>query len=98
MKKTSLFLIGILFLSLFSITDISAIGVNDLNIETNFKNIEINDKFNSQIDSTNHNIFLIEQLTIVTNDESNDSTISQQQIQSTKIIKLIFLLSVRSRI
>ena len=88
MKKSSIFLIGILFLSLFSITDISVFGINDQSIETNFENIEVSDKFNSQIDATDHNILLMEQVTLVTNDESNDSNVSQQQIQSTQNIKL----------
>ncbi|MEK6947240.1 MAG: hypothetical protein AABX32_06560, partial [Nanoarchaeota archaeon] len=94
MKKLSIFLIGILFSSLFSITDISVFGINDQNIETNFENIEINSKFNSQIVSTIHNVSLSEQITLVTNDESNDSNVSQQHIQSTKNVELNEKLSI----
>ena len=94
MKKSSLFLIAILFSSVFSIADISVFGINDQNIETNFNDIEINNNFNSQITSTDYNISLFESVTIVTTDESTDSNISQQQIQSTKNIKLTEKLSI----
>ncbi|MBI5860331.1 MAG: hypothetical protein HZB73_06610, partial [Nitrosarchaeum sp.] len=88
MKKLSLFLVGILFSSLFSITDISVFGVNDQNSETDLENIKVNDKFDSQIISTDHNVSLFEQVTLVTSDESSDSSnVSQPQIQSTKNIK-----------
>ena len=90
----SLFLIGILFSSLFSITDISVFGINEQTVETNFKNIETNDKFNSQTTSTDHNVLLFEKVTIVTNNESNDDIVSQQQIQSTKNISLTEKLSI----
>ena len=94
MKKSPLFLIAILFSSLFSITDISVYGINDQTIETDFNDIETNDKFISQATSTDHNVLLFESVTITTNDETTDSDTSQQQIQSTKNVKLNEKLSI----
>ena len=73
-------------------TDVSVFGINDNIIETNFRDIEITDKI-LQTASTDHNVLLFESITIVTNDESNDSNVSQQQIQSTKNISLTEKLS-----